>query len=387
MNAVKINAFGDIMFGVCSNTKQAENKTIPFKIRAKSINIDSLREFQKAADFSLANLEGPISSKYRTLNNKKSLLGPPEALCFLKELKIDLVSLANNHSFDYGIDVLNETKALLRSNYVSYLHSPEYQDNLCFKRFNGKNICFIGYGSKPYYQFETDTISDPDYYKNYDFFIDYIDGLDADTHIDYLSFGNILPLVKQIKEIKNKADIIILYIHWGFAGTHIPSPLQIKIAHKLCDLGVDVIIGNHPHVIQPIEYYKGKIISYSLGNFLFDSWKKAKKTSIALQLIYDNEVKADPFIVYRNEEYKYSLLSSKFREHEFNFYGKLLHWKYPESLHKKITNAQKALSSYYTYGKYLKMCKKKTVMAELNDLLISDLKPTDKITHLVKQLF
>ncbi len=69
-----------------------------------------------------------------------------------------------------------------------------------------------------------------------------------------------------------KADIVIPYIHWGYEGETQPNERQKTFSRKMIDAGADMIIGGHPHVTQGVEYYKGKLIVYSLGNFVFDEF-------------------------------------------------------------------------------------------------------------------
>ena len=77
-----------------------------------------------------------------------------------------------------------------------------------------------------------------------------------------------------------------MHIHWGFEYDTKPSSRQREIAHKLVDSGADVVIGHHPHVVQPIEIYKGKAIFYSLGNFIFDQNTKETKRGFGVGTVY-----------------------------------------------------------------------------------------------------
>ncbi len=87
-------------------------------------------------------------------------------------------------------------------------------------------------------------------------------------------------IIKEIKKIRNKVDFVIVSLHWGIEFKQIPTGTQVKKAHRLIDAGADLILGHHPHVLQSIEYYKGKYIVYSLGNFVFDQHKLCRKQSM-----------------------------------------------------------------------------------------------------------
>lgn len=79
-------------------------------------------------------------------------------------------------------------------------------------------------------------------------------------------------------------------LHWGNEYIHYPSISQIKLAHKIIDAGIDIIIGHHPHVIQPVERYKNGVIFYSLGNFLFDMlWSKKVRHGMIAKIKFDKE--------------------------------------------------------------------------------------------------
>ena len=82
--------------------------------------------------------------------------------------------------------------------------------------------------------------------------------------------GKIDPILEDVKKIKQEADIVAVYTHWGAEYNENFTKTQQEQAHQIIDAGADVIFGSHPHVVEPMEEYKGKIIFYSLGNFVFD---------------------------------------------------------------------------------------------------------------------
>ena len=88
----------------------------------------------------------------------------------------------------------------------------------------------------------------------------------------YSEFGtdNFDKVIDEVKKIKQEVDFVFAYTHWGAEYKTMFSRGQQKMAHELIDAGADLVLGSHPHVVQPIEVYKNKVIFYSLGNFLFD---------------------------------------------------------------------------------------------------------------------
>lgn len=140
---------------------------------------------------------------------------------------IDVVNLANNHSFDYSQEGYNDTADALDNAGIGYFGNGK----VLIKEINGINVGFIGkvgtYGLG-----------------------------ELKTAIDYLN--------------RNGAEIIIASFHWGNMDETIANSSQIEAARYAIDCGADLVIGHHPHVLQGIEIYKGKYIAYSLGNFIFD---------------------------------------------------------------------------------------------------------------------
>lgn len=146
------------------------------------------------------------------------------------------VNVANNHALDYGIDGFNST----------------------LNSMNKVNIPTIG--DKPYWFNSTTCIL------AYTLFNGEVDSFSA------INF-NKEKAKRDILQVKEKgAECIIILMHWGVENFENPIKSQCDIGHALIDFGADLVVGCHPHCIQPIEKYKGKYICYSLGNCLFNSF-------------------------------------------------------------------------------------------------------------------
>lgn len=102
-------------------------------------------------------------------------------------------------------------------------------------------------------------------------------------------------------------------MHWGDEYINLPSIFQIYFAHDIIDAGADVIIGHYPHVLQPVEKYKGRIISYSLGNFVSDMCSETTKKSMILKIIFNqNQIKKVELIpIYINKNYQPEISTNK----------------------------------------------------------------------------
>ncbi len=160
------------------------------------------------------------------------------------------LSLANNHSFDFGAAGYQNTFKSISDYTIKAFGHPS--------AINSDSVTYIDNGNK--------TVA--------------IIGLsNLYTAINKKSWDEIF------KEAESKSDIQIVYIHWGEEYELIHSVSQEKLAKELIDSGVDIIVGHHPHVVQGIQKYNNGIIFYSLGNFLFDQyWEESVLTGLALEL-------------------------------------------------------------------------------------------------------
>lgn len=164
---------------------------------------------------------------------------------------------ANNHTYDMGLSGFNEsTNNLTKAGLHTY--GNEYKidsSSILIKRIGNYNIMLIGLN---------------------------------DTH-QPIDANIVKNLLLNTLKTENQIDYIIANIHWGNEYQNVSNIRQQTLAHQLIDLGVDVIIGHHPHVIQEMEIYKNKPIFYSLGNFVFDQYfSKNTQESIAVGIIFSN---------------------------------------------------------------------------------------------------
>jgi len=193
------------------------------------------------------NLESPVTNTQNPLKNKVVLKIKPED--FTKSFdKLPLaVCLANNHILDYNIEGFNETINYLDSNGIKYFGAGTADcnfNNPLILKVQNKSIALFGY---------VDVFNAP---YNYDKMV----GVQEVA---------LTKIKKDINKFKNCVDKIIVNLHWGAENVYLPSISNIKKARQIIDMGADLIIGHHPHCIQPYEIYKGKYIFYSLGNLIF----------------------------------------------------------------------------------------------------------------------
>lgn len=188
-------------------------------------------------DITIGNLEGAITSEPSVSQNDSDILrftfNPQLARDVLVSLGFTAVSLSNNHTLDFGPTGCTDTKTNLTKNAILFFGSPSNSENLSTqKEVNGKLFCFVGY--------EEFINSDPQ------------------------------PILDEINFLQSSCYRTIVFAHWGVEYSTTPTDEQKTLAHEFIDAGADIIIGTHPHVVQPLEIYKNKAIFYSLGNFIFD---------------------------------------------------------------------------------------------------------------------
>ncbi len=221
---------GDIMLGRAVETQMKEyGIDYPF-LGTKHLISD--------ADVTVGNFEGVVSNPHvHTPIFTYQFSITPEYLHHLSVVGFDVLSLANNHSFDFGTTSLFETRAKCRASLLLCLGSPHGVDaySTHVMQIRDRDVGFIF----------LDTIS---------------------TSVDRAQ------VVDALVTLTKDSDIQIAYVHWGdeYALTH--NSAQENLAQALIDAGADAVFGHHPHVAQDIEIYNDRPIFYSLGNFVFDQY-------------------------------------------------------------------------------------------------------------------
>lgn len=201
-------------------------------------------------DLFFANLECTLSANNHPPYPDKILLSSkPEIVESFKKIALNIVSLANNHTFDYGVKGFINTKKILDKYAINYTGGGENIDKaseMTLIEKKGIRLAFLSYCSKESgcKHFATET--------------DY--GV-ADIETE--------AVCRNIQKAKSAADIVIVSLHWGEEFRDYPSPAQIKMARHFVEKGATIIIGHHAHVFQGYEEYSGGLIVYDLGSFIF----------------------------------------------------------------------------------------------------------------------
>ena len=294
-----LTAIGDIM---CHNTQywDAYNKsTDEYDF---SYVFDDIKDYTLSPDITVANLETSFAGKERGYSNYPTFNSPDSLATSLKNIGIDVISTAGNHCLDMGFNGLSRTIDILDNADISHLgtyKSQEDQDKILYKYVKGVKIAFINY------TYGTNGIpvpSDKPYCLNL---------IDKDL------------ISKQIKQAKEQnVDMIVACMHWGTEYKTSANDEQKELADFLFKSGVDIILGNHPHVLEPMEKKtitlddgstKDVFVVYALGNFTADQRAEITRDSAILNLditkdsdgkILINKVSYVPIYMYKNSAVK-----------------------------------------------------------------------------------
>ncbi len=224
--------------------------------------VDPFRDFEKLfarADVRIVNLECVVSLKGRAEEKPYTFRAHPRVIPLLKK-HVSAVSLANNHSGDFGRQAFVDMLGLLERHQLPYFgggrnirdaHRP------FVTQVKGKTIAVLGYDGFLPRSFEA---------------------LEQQPGVAWMDADLVAHQVRQAKQVL-KADLVIVFPHWGWEYERLASDAQRAMARLMIDSGADAVVGGHPHVTQDIEIYQGKPIFYSLGNFIFNGFTDEPSTT------------------------------------------------------------------------------------------------------------
>lgn len=286
---ITLNAIGDIMAHSPQLNAQHDPTTNTYSF---DNNYKYVSNYIKSADLSIANLETTLSgnsipySSYPTFNTPDSLADA------LKNAGVDIISTINNHTFDKGDLGVERTLEVLKSKNFDTIGtiSNVNDNNYLIKEVNGISL---GITSFSYGELKNNTkylngITVTDKSKNK---LNIFDSTNVDN-----AFNTINETLKYISD----TDIQVLVLHWGNEYRRTPSQFQYNLAKKLSDSGVDIIIGSHPHVVQPVDIITSTngdndtLVIYSLGNFISNQRRELLGTPFTEDgLMVDIEITKD----------------------------------------------------------------------------------------------
>lgn len=227
---------------------------------------DAVAPFISSADFSFANLECSIAPKCECLPKKYCLHGDPEKVKGLQRVGFDLMTLANNHVYDCGREAIPFAIETLTANNMASAGAGNNMSEAIepyFATIRGIRIGIIAVTTFP------------------------LEALSWNPELPTPAVSFRDEIADEIKKARTNADVLILSIHWGKEYSPFASDSQEDIAAAASQAGADIIIGHHPHVIEPCIKLDKTWVAYSLGNLLFDSYRPETKLSALMKISID----------------------------------------------------------------------------------------------------
>jgi len=297
---VTLAAVGDILLsGKVTKIIDSQGKIGPFKFIQEELNNN---------DVLFGNLECPLSDAGAPVKNKCCIFSPSETVESLKSAGLDILSLANNHIFDYGYQGYIETVKALDENGILWFgagNNLEEAQKPAIMTKNGMTIGFLGYSW------------------------DFIETINASGDDFGTAPLNEKVILEDVMKLKKLVDTVIVSVHWGYEKEAYPLPSQRKMAHKIIEAGAKLVLGHHPHILQGVEGYKDGIIVHSLGNFIFpdiinEKYRLIQKEENKESMIFQCDISDKGIEGYRiipiksNEMFQPVILEGKEKEEVLN---------------------------------------------------------------------
>ncbi len=304
-------------------TLMAVGDTGPFVEPPEKL-FEAVKDILSTADLRFAQVERTFSTRgvYQEISFGRHSRVAPHLASVYSAIGFDVVSLASNHTGDWGSDPVVDTIKLIRDQGIATIGTGS---NIKEARMpailekNGLRIGFLGYSSvllPQYWATESRPGCAPvrayTYYRPYE----YQPGAPPFVY-SVADREDLAAMVEDIKSLRNKVDIVICSIHWGvhFLPRYI-ADYQVEVGHAAIDAGCDLILGHHAHLLKGIEVYRGKPCLFSLGNFALCSPIKtpgsksmcAPDGKFPMSYVYD--ISLGPDLNYQHKDYfNYSMIT------------------------------------------------------------------------------
>ncbi len=247
-NVVHLAAVGDIMLDrALGDALRSGDIDYPFAPIGDTLN---------TADYTIGNLESALGDTGQPEDKGYTFQAPPEAAEALGRAGFDVISLANNHAMDFGVEGLLEAIGILKENGIvpvgAGIDANEARRAAVLSR-NDFNIAILAY------------VDVPIEYRGFD-------ARDWEAGPDRAGVAWADPMVisEDVTAALETANVVVVLLHSGYEYIERPSPPQVIAAHAAVDAGASLVIGHHSHVLQPVEFYNGGVIFYGLANFAFE---------------------------------------------------------------------------------------------------------------------
>ena len=243
---------GDMLLSSLHGKRTSGNFLDVAAKRGPEYFLQHVQPYFEADDFTVVNLETVLTDRALTPKEKNTdpaywFRGPAANTDILTSSGVEAVSLANNHTGDYGTAGYKDTVKAVSAAGLEYGGN----DRTFYLEKNGYRVAVICHG--------------------------------------LWNEGQASAIVRRVKAAQEDSDFQIVFYHGGKEGVHAPEQWRKRASRRLIDGGADLVLGNHPHVLQPREVYQGKEIVYSLGNFCFGGSRRPENRTVIYQLILQVE--------------------------------------------------------------------------------------------------
>ncbi|WP_143517447.1 CapA family protein [Pseudonocardia sp. MH-G8] len=264
-----------------------------------------LRALLRSADLAVGNLETPLTTATARADKAATLRAHPDRVAEVTALGFDLVTLANNHHLDYGVEGMRDTRAALRAAGVDAVGSGETAAEALrtvVRSTRAGDVAVIGLCSAlpPGFAATEDRPGIAPLRVLQQVSIDPSIAAEQPGAAPYVHTQAYAPDLEaacaEIRRVRDEVTLVVVAVHWGvphgFAATSygVLAEYQRPAAHRLVDSGADLVVGHHPHVVHPIERYGDGLIAYSIGNYLFHGWSSLSGAARA-----DGPIAGQPF--------------------------------------------------------------------------------------------
>ncbi len=264
---IVISAAGDCTLGSDPRFSYAGSFHERFKTEGENhaYFLENVAPIFREDTLTFVNFEGTLTEEDKRAEKTYTFKGPAHYAKILTSGDVEVVSLANNHTYDFLEKGFADTKEALKKENIAFAYSDK---TVLFSIKDGKAAEITEKAEK----------AADEVYVGFAAFSVWYDGADVRA--------NIKKAVEKLRE--SGADLVFVSFHWGLEGEHYPYEVQRNVGHYAIDVGADGVLGHHPHVIQGIETYKGKEIVYSMGNFCFGgNHNPSDKDCFIYQMIFE----------------------------------------------------------------------------------------------------
>lgn len=256
---------GDCTFGRNQLVKYSDSFDQYYDKYGKDYFLSDVKHIFENDDITVVNLEGSLTTSTDIQPKKWNHKGDPEYVHILTDASVEVAGMGNNHRVDYGESGCAETEQVLTDAGVAWC----YNENYLIYEVKGVKVGFVS-----------------------------VNEVYDETAVEvWLTEG-----YEYLRQ--SGCAIVVALVHWGETHTTVLEDYQVELGHKLIDMGYDLVVGNHAHILQAMEQYKGRMICYSLGNFCYGGSKNPTDKDCGIfqqtftlvdgQLVLDTDIQVIP---------------------------------------------------------------------------------------------